>query len=208
MGLDVEAPRHGLVVGQRREPQAVGAALDRQEGHVADAEDQGLGQPVVADQHLDHREQVLVVVAMDVGVVEAVAGQQVGVRLLPVAGAEHDDLGRGLEPRDVLAAQLAHVEVEVEHRVIAARRQGLGEPGLGGGAVAQRRQQVIGGRQRRQQQRREQRGDQQVARALLPQGAVALGRPALRPDRRWRQGIWAGADKPRSPSLRTGPLLP
>ena len=39
---------------------------------------------------------------------------------LPVAGAEHDDLGPRLEALDVLAPQLAHVDVQIEEREVVA----------------------------------------------------------------------------------------
>ena len=118
---------HGAVVGNARQPKEVRAVGDGRELVVADGEDDGLGQLVVPLQHLDHRERVFPVVAVDVCVVRVVARQELHGRFLPVGSAEQHDLGRLVEPGDMGVAQRSDVDVEVVDAEIAVVVEGLGD---------------------------------------------------------------------------------
>jgi Arc/MetJ family transcription regulator len=159
---NAETGGHGVVVWQCGKPERVGAAVDRLEGHVPDADDHGLGQSAVAKQHLDHGEKILVVVPVDVGVVESALRQKLGVRFLPLAGAEQHDVRRGVETSDVLTAQLPRVQIEVEDRIITAAGQGLGDPSNSRSAVGERGKAVVRSREGAHQQDRQKQGGNQV----------------------------------------------
>jgi hypothetical protein len=85
------------------------------------------------------------------------------VRFLPVAGAEHHDLGRGVEAGDVLTAQFAHVQIEVEDGIVAAACQALGDPSKSLGAVPEGGKAVVRGSEGAHQQGGQNRSHNQVA---------------------------------------------
>ena len=124
VGAQTQPLGHRPVVGNAWQPQEVGACGDRREKLVADRDDHCLGQAIVPHEHLGHREHVLVIVAMDMGVVEAAIVDDLGMRLLPVAGAEHYGVRRLVHACDVGVTKVPDVEIEIEHRVVAAIVEG------------------------------------------------------------------------------------
>ena len=118
---------HRLVVGNAGEPEEIGALGDRREKPVSDRDDEILRQLVVMDEQLDHAEHVLVVVTVDVAIEISAPGQKIGARLLPLARAEDDDTRLIRQALEVLLAQLANVDVQVEDAVALAVLEGVGD---------------------------------------------------------------------------------